>query len=217
MKNTPILAAALLVALSGCATTGTLSPIGSRSTDKAPVSSEQKTDARRSAVKAGLKGCGMGAAMSMVGALLGGGFNAKTVIASCVVAGTATGIQEYSSQLKEFRSLQGKVSVGAITTVKEKDVVVDGKATKAADNLTLNLDAKKVEARSKDITTVVDELAIVLNKQTMPISVSVAGSTDDRRWLIWQLGARVKNDKVKIAEASGKAPVIVVSPMPANK
>lgn len=217
MKKTLTLAAALTVALSGCATTGTLNPMGSRSTDKAPVSTEQKQDARRSAVKAGAKGCATGAAMGILGGLLGGGFNAKAVLAGCVVGGATTGIAEYQNQLADFRALKGKVSVGAVTTVKEKDVVVDGKPAKAAESLTLNLDAKKVAARSSDITTVVDELAKVLNKQTMAITVSVAGSPSDRAWIDDQLKARVKNDLVKFTAGPGSAPVIVVSPMPAIK
>ncbi len=217
MNKSITLAVALSVAVTGCATTGTMLPGGTRPADKATVPSEQKQDARRSAVKAGAKGCATGAAMGILGGLLGGGFNAKTVLAGCVVAGATTGLLEYQNQLADFRALKGKVSVGAVTTVKEKDAVVDGKATKVADNLTLNLDAKKVAARSPDIETVIDELVKVLNKQTMAITVSVAGSTTDRAWIENQLRVRVKNDQVKFSVGAGSAPVIVVSPMPAIK
>ena len=217
MKKSITLAVALSVAATGCATTGTMLPGSTRPADKATVASEQKQEARRSAVRAGAKGCATGAAMGILGGLLGGGFNAKTVLAGCVVAGATTGLLEYQSQLADFRALQGKVSVGAVSTVKEKDVVVDGKPAKAAENLSLNLDAKKVAARSADIVTVIDELAKVLNKQTMAITVSVAGNPADRYWIDGQLRGRVNNDKVKLVIGAGSAPVIVVSPVPAIK
>lgn len=217
MKKTITLAAALTVALSGCATTGSMFQTGSRSADKAPVSSEQKQDARRSAVKAGAKGCATGAAMGILGGLLGGGFNAKAVLAGCVVGGATTGIAEYQNQLADFRALQGKVTVGAVAIVNETEMRLDDKVVPVAENLTLNLDAKKVAARSSDIETVIDELAKVLNKQTMAITVSVAGSSSDRAWIEGQLKVRVKNDQVKFTAGAGSAPVIVVSPVPAIK
>ncbi|MGH8466557.1 MAG: hypothetical protein ACRER5_20660 [Pseudomonas sp.] len=217
MKKLLALTAAASLALSGCATTGG-SPFGSST--KAPVSAEQKAEARQGAVRAGAKGCAVGAAtavgMGLVGKLLGfgGGLNMGTAVSSCVVGGVATGVAAYQSQLNDFRALQGKVSVGAIATVKEKDVVVDGKATKAAENLTLNLDAVKVAARSTDILMVLSQLSATLNKQSMDMTVSIAGSASDRAWLMGQLTPQLKNPKVKVESVVGTAPVIVVSPMP---
>lgn len=216
MKHQIILSAALITALSGCATTGIL-PGSPAAPNKPPVSKEEKSEARRSALKSGAKGCAMGAGMSVISALFGGGFNPRAAIAGCVVAGAATGIQEYRSQLDQFRALKGKVTVGAMVTVKEKDVQVNGEATKAAESLTLNLDAKKVAAHHADISRVIGELVAVLNEQTMPITVSVSGSDADRAWVAGQLRARVKTDKVTIIEAAGSAPVIVVSPVPVIK
>jgi hypothetical protein len=221
MKKILTLTAAASLVLSGCATTGG-SPFGSSST-KTPVSAEQKAEARQGAVRAGAKGCAIGAATAvgfgLVGKVLGfgGGLNMGTAVSSCVVGGVATGVQAYQSQLNDFRALQGKVSVGAIATVKEKDVMVDGKATKAADNLTLNLDAQKVAVRSADIQAVLAELATTLNKQTMPITVQVSGGAADRAWLVGQLTTRLTNTQVQVSEAQGAAPVLVVSPMPAAK
>lgn len=216
MKQHIILTAALATVLSGCATTGIL-PGSQPTTNKPTVSKEEKSEARRSALKSGAKGCAMGAGMSVIGALLGGGFNAKTAIASCVVAGTATGIQDYRSQLDQFKALKGKVTVGAVVSVKEKDVQVNGETTKAAESLTLNLDAKKVAAHHADISRVIGELVAVLNKQTMPIKASVSGNAADRAWVAAQLRAQVKNNKVTITDAAGSTPVIVVSPVPVIK
>lgn len=216
MKQHIILAAAIATALSGCATTGIL-PGAKPATATNTVSADEKAEARRSAFKSGAKGCAIGAGMSAIGALLGGGFNAKAAIAGCVVAGATTGIQEYRSQLDQFRALKGKVTVGAVVTVKEKDVKVNGETTKAAESLTLNLDAKKVVARHADISRVIGELVAVLNKQTMPITASVSGNASDRAWVAAQLRAQVKNDKVTITDAAGHAPVIVVSPVPVIK
>ena len=67
------------------------------------------------------------------------------------------------------------------------------------------------------VAEVIDELAKVLNKQTMAITVSVAGSSSDRAWIEGQLKVRVKNDQVKFTAGAGSAPVIVVSPVPAIK
>lgn len=216
MKHHIILAAALTTALSGCATTGML-PGSDPSASKPTVSKEEKADARRSAFKSGAKGCAIGAGISVIGALLGGGFNAKSAIAGCIVAGAATGIQEYRSQLDQFRALKGKVTVGAVVSVKEKDVQVNGETTKAAESLTLNLDAKKVAAHHADISRVIQELVVVLNKQAMPITVIVSGNAADRAWVASQLRSQVKNDKVVITDAAGPAPVIVVSPVPVIK
>lgn len=216
MKFNTILAAALIVSLSGCATTGIL-PGAKPASAKTTVSPDEKTEAGRSAFKSGAKGCAIGAGMSVIGALLGGGFNAKTAIAGCVTAGVATGIQDYRSQLDQFRALKGKVTVGAIVSVKEKDVQVNGQATKAAESLTLNLDAKKVAAHHADISRVIGELGVVLNKQTMPITVSVYGADDDRAWVAGQLRGQVKNDKVSIKTSIGPEPVVVVSPVPVIK
>ena len=216
MKNHILLSAALITALSGCATTGILP--GSKSAQAKPtVSATEKADARRSAIKSGAKGCALGAGMSLIGALLGGGFNAKGAIAGCVVAGTATGIQEYRSQLDQFRMLKAKVTVGALVSVKEHDVQVAGETAKAAESLTLNLDAKKVAAKHAEISRVIGELVALLNKQTMPITVSVSGNDTDRAWVAGQLRAQVKNDKVTIVDAAGPAPVILVSPVPVLK
>lgn len=216
MKHHIIFAAALTTALSGCATTGVLP--GSLSTsNRAEVSQQEKTDARRSAFKSGAKGCAIGAGISVIGALLGGGFNAKNAIAGCIVAGAVTGIQEYRSQLDQFRALKGKVTVGAVVSVKEKDVQVNGETAKAVESLTLNLDAKKVAARHADISRVIQELVAVLNKQAMPITVIVSGNAADRTWVSAQLRSQVKNDKVIITDAAGSAPVIVVSPVPVIK
>ena len=216
MKHHIILAAALTTALSGCATTGML-PGAQPATNKSIVSKEEKADARRSAFKSGAKGCAIGAGISVIGALLGGGFNAKNAIAGCIVAGAATGIQEYRSQLDQFRALKGKVTVGAVVSVKEKEVQVNGETAKAAESLTLNLDAKKVAARHADISRVIQELVAVLNKQAMPITVIVSGNVADRAWVAAQLRSQVKNEKVSITDAAGSAPVIVVSPVPVIK
>lgn len=216
MKHTPILAAALVVALSGCATTGVL-PGKQTSGTKPAVSSQDKSEARRSAFKSGAKGCAIGAGMSVIGAIFGGGINAKAAIASCVVAGTATGIQEYRSQLDQFRALKTKVTVGAVVTVKEKDVQIAGETAKAAESLTLALDAKKVAASHADIGRVLTELSAVLNKQTMPITVTVSGSRVDRTWISAQLHTLVKNKMVTITDTDGPSPVIVVSPVPVIK
>ncbi len=206
MKSQLAIAVVLALTLTGCATTGF--------TSNAPVSDDQKAEARRSAFKSGAKGCGMGVGMTLLGSLFGGGVDARTAIAGCVVGGATTGIQEYNRQLNEFRALQGKVTVGAVVKVEEQQVEAEGKTTAAAKNLTLELDAAKVTARSQDIATVLSELAAVLNRQTMPIAVEVSGSPDDRAWLAGQLRAKVTNDKVVLAERAGSAPVIVATPSP---
>lgn len=217
MKKTLTLTATACLVLSGCATTGG-SPFGS--TNKAPVSAEQKAEARQGAVRAGAKGCAVGAAtavgMGLVGKLLGfgGGLNMGTAVSSCVVGGVATGVQAYQSQLNDFRALKGTVSIGAIATVNEKEKVVDEKPTKVMENLTLNLDAEKVDARHADIKFVLAQLAATLNKQSMDMTVSIAGSGSYRAWLVGELTSQLKNPKVKVESVSGTAPVIVVSPMP---
>jgi len=216
MKNNIMLSAALITALSGCATTGIL-PGSKAAAAKPTVTADARAEARRSAIKSGAKGCAIGAGMSVIGALFGGGFNPRAAIAGCVVAGAATGIQEYRSQLNQFRALQGKVTVGALVVVKEKDVQVNGETAKAAESLTLNLDAKKVAAHHGDISRVIGELVVVLNKQTMPITVSVYGHDSDRAWVAGQLRDQVKNDKVTIRTSIGPEPVIIVSPVPVIK
>ena len=216
MKNHIILTAALATALSGCATTGVL-PGAPAPGDKPTVSKGEKTDARRAAFKSGAKGCAIGAGLSVIGALIGGGFNAKSAIAGCIVAGAATGVLEYRSQLDQFRALKGRVTVGAVVSVKEKDVQVNGETTKAVESLTLVLDAKKVGARHTDISRVVGELAAVLNKQAMPITVRVSANAENRAWLGAQLRSQLNNDKVVVAEEVGFVPMIVVSPVPVIK
>ena len=184
MKHHIILAAALTTALSGCMTTGVLT------TNKSEVSREDKADARRSAFKAGAKGCGMGAAVTVGAGLigkmlgLGSGVDLKSAAAACISVGAVTGIQEYRSQLDQFRALKGKVTVGAVVSVKEKDIQVNGETAKAAESLTLNLDAKKGAARHADISRVIQELVALLNKQAMPITVIVSGNAADRAWVL---------------------------------
>jgi hypothetical protein len=216
MKTTLTLALATSLALTGCATTGGMSPFGSPSS-KPQVSAEQKTEARKGAFRAGLKGCGMGAAMSAIGSLLGGGINARALVAGCATGGVATGIQAYQSQLADFRALQGKVTVGAVVKVDEKTVQAEGKPTKAASLMTLDLDAAKVTAKHQDIRAVLSELAKTLNKQTMPITVQVRGSDTDRAWLTGQIKSQLTNAQVTVNEAPGPAPVLLVSPMPEAK
>jgi hypothetical protein len=223
MKTILTLSIAVSLALSGCATTGTMGSFGKPTTNKAPVSAEQKAEARQGAVRAGLKGCGVGAAttvgMSLLGKVLGfgGGVNLGQVAAGCIVSGTAVGVQAYQQQLADFRALQGTVRVGAIVRVDEKTVEVEGKSTKAASGLTMDLDAVKVAAHHRDIQVVVSELAKTLNKQTMPISVQVIGSKADRDWLGQQLAAQLTNKQVSVKAVDGPAPVLTVSPMPEVK
>lgn len=222
MKQHIILAAAIATALAGCATTGTF-PGSKPATAKPTVSADEKAEARRSAFKAGAKGCGTAAAMTVgLGVLgkvlgIGGGPDLASAALACGAAGVTTGIADYRNQLDQFRALKGKVTVGAVVSVKERDVQVAGETTKAAESLTLNLDAKKVAARHADISRVIGELVAVLNKQTMPITASVSGNASDRAWVAAQLRAQVKNDKVTITDAAGSAPVIVVSPVPVIK
>lgn len=222
MKNILTISIAASLALSGCATTGAIGSIGKPST-KAPVSAEQKAEARQGAVRAGLKGCGIGAATALaipiVGKVLGfgGGVNLRQGAAGCIVSGTAVGVQAYQQQLADFRALQGTVKVGAIVRVDEKTVEVEGKSTKAASGLTMDLDAGKVAAHHRDIEVVVSELAKTLNKQTMPISVQVIGSKADRDWLGKQLAAQLTNKQVSVKAVDGPAPVLTVSPMPEVK
>jgi hypothetical protein len=222
MKKILTLTVAITLALSGCATTGTLSPFGKPDANKPQVSAEQKAEARKGAVRAAGKSCAIGAAtsvgMAVVGKLFGfgGGINAGQVAAGCVVAGAATGIQAYQSQLADFRALQGKVKVGALVRVDEKTVQAEGKPTKAASAMTLDLDAAKVADNHRDIQVVLSELAKTLNKQTMPITVQVRGSATDRAWLVGQLKAQLTNKQVQINEAPGAAPLLVVSPMPVS-
>jgi hypothetical protein len=220
MKKILTLTIAITLVLSGCATTGALSPFGQPSTNKPQVSAEQKTEARKGAMRAAGKSCAIGAAtsvgMAIVGRFFGGGggINAGQVAAGCVVAGAATGIQAYTSQLNDFRALQGKVTVGAVVRVDEKTVQAEGKPTKAASAMTFDLDAAKVATQHRDIQAVLSELAKTLNKQTMPITVQVRGSATDRAWLVGLLKAQLTNKQVQLNEAHGAAPVLVVSPMP---
>jgi hypothetical protein len=219
MKKILTLTVAITLALSGCATTGALSPFGQPSTNKPQVSAEQKAEARKGAMRAAGKSCAIGAAtsvgMAVVGKLFGfgGGINAGQVAAGCVVAGAATGIQAYTSQLADFRALQGKVTVGAVMTVDEKEIQVEGKPVKGG-YAKLALDPEKVAAKHRDIQAVVSELAKTLNKQSIATTVGVTGSAADRAWLVGQLKAQLTNKQVQINETPGAAPVLVVSPMP---
>lgn len=210
----PLAIAATLALMTGCATTDGLFKSGPESEGRV-VSAEDKTQARQGAVRAGIKGCGMGAVVGALGGLLGGAGAAQSAIAGCLGGGISMGLAEYQSQLKEARELQGKVSVGAIATVKEKDVQVEGKQAKALDQLRLDLDAKKVADRNPDIAVVVGHLATMLNKQAREMTVRVSGSQAERDWLIGSLKAKVTNGKVSIVHGDTGAPVIVVSPMPA--
>lgn len=216
MKKILTLTVAIILSLSGCATTGTLSPFGQPSTSKPQVSAEQKAEARKGAFRTGLKNCGVSAGLgSLLSIIGGGGINPKTLATMCATAGVATGIQAYTSQLNDFRALQGKVTVGAVVRVDEKTVQAEGKPTKAASAMTFDLDAAKVATQHRDIQAVLSELVKTLNKQTMPITVQVRGSATDRAWLVGQLKAQLTNKQVQINEAPGAAPVLVVSPMPA--
>lgn len=210
MKKIFTFTVAASLALSGCATTAGLT--GSSANPN--VSAEQKAEARQGAVRAGVKGCGLGVAMGALGSLFGGGLSVRSLAAGCVVGGATSGIQTYQAQLADFRALQGKVSVGAIATIKEKQVVIDGKPTPTAENLTLNLDADKVAARHADIQMVLSQLSATLNKQSMDMTVVVSGSAGDRAWLAEQLAALLKNPRVKVEGVAGNSPVIIVSPMP---
>lgn len=219
MKKILAITIAASLALSGCATTGGASPFGlgqaaPSTAAKAQVSQEQKAEARRGALKSGLKGCGLGVAMGALSSIIGGGVNAKALLAGCAVGGTTAGITAYQSQLADFRALQGKVTVGAVVTVKEKDVVVEGKTVKAPENLTLNLDADKVRAHNDDIKVVLTQLAVMLNKQTGDLTMTVRGSATDTAWIRRELKGKLTNTKVTVKTAAGPAPVIVVNPLP---
>lgn len=214
----PLALAATLVMLSGCATTDALMKTGTsntNNTNSTTVSTTDKTKARQSAMREGMKGCGMGALAGALGALMGNAGGAQAAIAGCIGGGISMGLAEYQNQLKEARALQGKVTIGAITSVKEKSVQVDGKQVAALDQLRLDLDAKKVAARNPDIGIVIGHLSAMLNKQTKDMTVRVSGSKAEREWLITSLKAKVTNAKVKIIQGGDGAPVIVVSPMPA--
>lgn len=214
-KFKPLAIAATLVMLSGCATTDALMKTGSTNTAGREVSASAKTNARKSAVRQGMKGCGMGALVGALGALMGNAGGAQAAIAGCVGGGISMGLAEYQNQLKEARALKGKVTVGALTTVKEKSVQVDGKQVVALDQLRLDLDAHKVAKRSPDIDVVIGHLAAMLNKQTNEMTVRISGSKAERDWLITSLEAKITNAKVSIVQGGDGAPVIVVSPMPA--
>lgn len=220
MKKIHALTAAIVaIAMTGCATTGG-SPFAtgpSTPSSATTVSTDQKADARRGAIRAGAKGCGMGAAVGALGALFGGGVNVRAIAAGCATGGLTTGIQAYQQQLADFRALQGKVTVGAVVKVREEEKVVEGRSTKTASGMTLDLDAAKVSAKHADIQAVISELAKTLNRQTMPITVGVVGTTTDRAWLVGQLKAQLNNAQVTVTEAAGAAPVLLVSPMPQVK
>lgn len=219
MKKILAITIAASLALSGCATTGGASPFGlgqaaPGTAAKPQVSQEQKAEARRGALKSGLKGCGLGVAMGALSSIIGGGVNAKALLAGCAVGGTTAGITAYQSQLADFRALQGKVTVGAVVTVKEKDVVVEGKTVKAPENLTLNLDAEKVRTHHEDIKVVLTQLSVMLNKQTGNLTMTVRGSATDTAWILQELKGKLTNAKVTVKTVAGPAPVIVVNPLP---
>ena len=210
----PLAVAATLALMTGCASTDGLLKSSTQAEGQI-VSAGEKSKARQSAVREGMKGCGMGALAGALGALMGNAGGAQAAIAGCIGGGISMGLAEYQNQLKEARALQGKVSVGAITSVKEKSVQVDGKQVAALDQLRLDLDAKKVAARNPDIGVVIGHLATMLNKQSRDMTVTVSGSQSERDWLIASLKVKVTNAKVKVVQGGAGDPVIVVSPMPA--
>lgn len=215
MNKSILTVAVLAIALSGSAHAQAPIQAGSQATtQKQALTKEEKKAARKAAFKSGMKGCGVGAAVSAIGSLFGGKVNAKGLVGGCAVGGVTAGAIEYRNQVNEFRAFQGQVTVGAVATVSEKEVQVEGKATKAA-NLTLNLEQDKVTARSADITKVMTELSVMLNRQKVPMTVTCSGSAKDRAWFCGHVRTQVTNESVTFIDGYGAEPVVNVSPMPA--
>jgi hypothetical protein len=176
----------------------------------------------RGAGKGALKGCGVGAAMGLIGGLLHGGLNPGAAIAGCkagaVMGAVAGGVQAYQEQLKAARELQGHVTVGAITTIQEKTVQTKQGPVQALDNLTLNLDGKKVVARSNDIKKILDRIGEMANKQKdKPLTIKIYARGTDAHWMSDQLTAAIQPGKATVeikATATPGEPAIVITPVP---
>lgn len=217
MNKSILTVAILTIALSGSAHAQTPVQASSQATtQKQELTKEEKKAARKAAFKSGLKGCGVGAAVSAIASLLTkkGGVNANNVGISCVAAGTAVGVIEYRNQVNDFRAFQGQVTVGAVAKVTEGEMLVEGKPTPKA-NLTLSLEQEKVTARSADISKVMTELSVMLNRQKVPMTVTCLGSAKDRAWFCGQVRTQVTNESVTFIDGYGAEPVVTVSPMPA--
>lgn len=215
MKKSILTVAILTVALSGAVHAQDPGHGGSQvTTQNQELTKEEKRAARKAAFKSGMKGCGVGAAVSAIGSLFGGKVNAKGLAAGCAVGGVTAGAVEYRNQVNDFRAFEGQVTVGAVAKVTEDEMLVEGKPTPKV-NLTLSLDQDKVTARSADITKVMSELSVMLNRQKVPMTVTCLGSAKDRAWFCGQVRTQVTNESVTFIDGYGAEPVVTVSPMPA--
>jgi hypothetical protein len=229
MKATA-LAAALSVVISGNAIAGgqaanpfganTASPTSEQTTNAptqaAPATANtpfSKFTARRKAMRAGLKGCGMGAAMGMLSGLLGGGLNPKAVLAGCAVGGVTTAVTEYQNQLAEARALQGTVTVGAVTKVNEKTVVVEGEKVAALDSVTVNIERAAIKSNSEAVRKIMERVASLADRAKDPTTVTIYGSTAERAWMKSALTFKA-GSTVKVVEVHSSSPHLVMSPLP---
>lgn len=168
---------------------------------------------------AALKGCGMGAlAGAAVGLIKGGGVSSalKWGAGGCAVGGVTAGVVSYRAQLKEARALEADAKAqGLAPVVTTRDVTpADSKSSEPAlERLVLPLDARNTAARGSQTQGLLEKAGhIAASDKTQPITVTVAGSAQDRAWMRSVL-APVSGSAV-IVDRSAAMPSVELSPLP---
>lgn len=221
-----ILAAALGLSLSGCATTGSLIPGGLTGNGSTPTEQPDdrsaKQGARKEAFKGGLKGGAKGCLVGGLASLLGGG----NAVQGCVIGGASAGISEgvksYQDQMKQWREFQrASVSVGVPVRIETTEVAVQNKATgkvektQAGKSMTAPLNAEDVAARGAKTKAFLQRTASLADASKVPVTITVNGKKADRAWLLAELRADLrKGTTATLREGSGVAPALVLSPAP---
>lgn len=233
MKKRMILAAAVGLALSGCATTGSLMPGGLAGSS--PVSQDEidaRRDARKEALKGGAKGGTKGCALGgLTGGLLGflGGDVGSAIagakagcVAGAVTGGISEGVKTYQEQMKQWREFQkASVSVGVPVRIETREVAVQNKATgkidktQAGKTMTAPLNAEDVSARGAKTKAFLQRTASLADASKVPVTITVNGKKADRAWLMGELrGDLRKGTTATLREGTGTAPELVLSPAP---
>lgn len=218
LRSSLILAGALAVALSGCAT----NPLAGDSNQAA----EARHDTGMAALKGGAIGCGAGALSGIVSGNLSIGSLAKR----CFIGGAAGAVVgaaiEYRHQLKAAQDLaeqarnQGLNTVVTTRTVDAIDNPQDKnekpKPETALDRLTINLKEADVRAHGPTTEHILVKAAEVADTSTTSETLTLFGSAQDRAWMSTQVRSALKpNTKTTVVEQYAAEPRLELSPVPA--
>lgn len=214
LRSSLILAGALAVALTGCAT----SPLSGNS--------NQAAEARHETGIAALKGAGIGCGVGAATGLFAGGLNLGNLIKRCavggVVGGVAGGVIEYRHQLKAAQDLAAQArneGMKAEVTTRTGDAIDNPQnqpKEPVLDRLTIALKPDEVRAHAASPARVLTKAAQVADTSSTAETLTLFGPAQDRAWMSAQVRAALKPDtKTTVVEHYAAEPSLELSPVPA--